>query len=98
MQKVKELYDHNTDTFYLQITEDVEPLLDHLAEQRAHQDPNYYKKSPARWRKIGELPLIIIDQWLREGFNAFENSDEARTELKRRLTGPYKKFMAVDRL
>lgn len=93
---VSEHFDAATGLYYLHYTEDVQPLMDSLAEQRNHSDPNAYLKSPARWRKIGELPLIILDQWFKEGFNALDpaNADE----LKRRLAGPYKKFLAVNKI
>ena len=71
-------------------------MLDSLAEQRNHVDPNAYKKRPARWRKIGEIPLIIIDQWFREGFNAFDPANEK--ELLTRLQRDYPKFLAVSKV
>lgn len=96
MRSVTEHYDPATGKFYLSYTEDVEPLLDSLAEQRNHGDSGAYRKSKARWRKVGEIPLIILDQWFREGFNALDPSNSE--ELKRRLSGPYKKFLAVNKI
>jgi hypothetical protein len=93
MRRVVEKYDQSTDTFYIQTIEDVEPLLDHLHEARSEDN---YKKNAARWRKIGELPMLILDQWFREGFNALDPDNEK--ELIRRLSGPYKKFMSVDKI
>lgn len=93
---VTEHFDEGTGKFYLSYAEDVEPLLDSLAEQRNHGDEGAYRKSRARWRKIGELPLIILDQWFREGFNALDPSNA--DELRRRLSGPYKKFLAVNKI
>src|ERR1044072_3399187 len=95
-REVIEYYDASTGLYVRHISEDVQPLIDSLAETRNHGNQRAFMKSGARWRKIGELPLIILDQWFREGFNAFDPSNEA--ELTRRLAGPYKKFMAVDKL
>ena len=89
-------FDPATGKLYRAYTEDVEPLLDSLAEQRNHGDPGAYRKSKARWRKVGEIPLIILDQWFREGFNALDPANAE--EVKRRLSGPYKKFLAVDKI
>ena len=96
MRKVSEHFDYNTGLLIVKTTEDVEPLLKSIAEQRNNQDQRAYKKSDARWRKIGEIPLLILDQWFREGFNALDPSNSA--EVIRRLNGTHAKFRTVDKI
>jgi len=87
--------DHFEDgKYHIQHTEDVEPLLNHLKELR--NNPEAYKASPARWRKIGEIPLIIIEQWLKEGFNALAPGNGP--EVIKRLERDYPYLLAVDKI
>lgn len=94
MRIVQEHYDDGTKTFFINEVEDVEPLLDHLKELR--NNPTDYKKNKARWRKVGEIPLIIIDKWFREGFNAL--APGAGPEVLRRLKTEYPYLLAVDKI
>ena len=82
--------------YHIQHTEDVEPLLDYLKELRNNQDQQAYKASPARWRKIGEIPTIIIEKWLLEGFNAL--APGAGPEVIKRLERDYPYLLAVDKI
>jgi hypothetical protein len=78
--------------FYRLIEEDVEPLLDRVARER-NDNPTGFSPS-GNWRKIGEIPLIVIDRWFHEGFNAFDGNNAA--ELKRRLN-EFSKFRTTDK-
>jgi hypothetical protein len=86
----------DSDKYYIHHTEDVEPLLDHLKEQRNHHDQNAWKKNDANWRKVGEIPMLIIEQWLHEGFNAL--APDAGPEVIRRLQRDYPHLLAVNKL
>lgn len=95
----KIITEHFEDGKYLvKTTEDVQPLMDSISEQRNHGDQNGYKRNKARYRKIGELPMIILDQWMRETppFNALDPRNEK--ELRRRLETDYKAFLTVDKV
>lgn len=93
---ITEHVDPVTGTFYSHTSEDVQPLMDSLAEQRNHGDQNEYKKRPARQRKIGDLPMTILADWFSKGFNAFDPANER--ELYRRLSTDYKAFLSVDKI
>jgi hypothetical protein len=95
MRKTTVSFDHNEKKLYRLHEEDVEPLLDSLKEERNHND-SHHVKNRAGWKKIGEIPMVIIDKWFKEGFNALEDSPEARKELKRRLNGDYKYLRATN--
>ena len=96
-QKI-EHFDPVTGTYYIQEIEDIEPLLGHLSELRNHNDHNAYKKSPARWRHLGTLPMIIIEQWLREDppFNALKK--ENAEEVLKRVQRDYPYLLAVNKV
>ena len=93
---VTEHTDPVTGTHYIHTSEDVQPLMDSVAEQRNHENPLAYRKNEARWRKIGDLPMTVLAAWYAEGFNAFDPENEK--ELLRRLQTDYKAFMLPDKL
>lgn len=66
----------------VQRTQDVEPYLD--ANKRAQADAaGGWRRSHGRTRrKIAEIPNIVIEQWLKEGFNIFQVSGR---ELRKKL-------------
>jgi hypothetical protein len=45
-------------------TEDVEPVIEDVLDFKNNTDNGFSKSR--NYRKIGSLPLIVIDQWLRE--------------------------------
>jgi len=83
---------------FIKRTEDVEPLLDHLKEQRNHGDQNQHLKNAARWRKAGEVPMSIIHTWMTENppFNAL--APGAGPEVLRRLKRDYPYLLAVNKI
>jgi hypothetical protein len=93
---VQEYFDEGTKTFYINEVEDVSPLLDSLQEERNHAPKHAYKRNAARWRKVGEIPLIILDKWYREGFNAL--APNAGPEVLKRIQRDYPYLLAVDKL
>lgn len=76
--------------------EDVEPLLD---ENEADRNNGTNGFSTGRtYRKIGSIPLIIVEKVLREkGINLLENSPAAR-KYCREFLQKNKKLMTVDKL
>jgi len=74
-------YDYDTGNVHHKRTEDVEPVLDDLRLE-AHLNPGGWNESKT-WQKVGSIPLIILDQWFAEGFNALAPGNEK--EVVRRL-------------
>jgi hypothetical protein len=86
----------NDGKFGILHTEDVEPLLDSLKEER-NSNQGSHLKSQARWRKVGEIPMIIVEKWLREdGFNALAPGNEKETLNRVQRDYPY--LLAVDKV
>lgn len=94
---VRHLFDHIEKKLFIHKTEDIESLLDENAYARNHQGNNGFGKS-RNWRKIGSIPMIVVEQILREhGVNILDGSPEADKFVKRYLQNNYK-FRTVDKL
>jgi len=95
-QVVEQHFDHSNGILYTKRSEDVEPLLDELAEER-NSGRNGFSVG-RNYRKIGSIPLIEVERVLREkGINLMANTKEAHAEVKKYLA-EHKKFMSVDKL
>lgn len=66
-------------------TQDVEPILDHNKGMQADQVGGWRRTARAARRQVAEIPNIVIEQWLKEGFNIFQVSE---AELRRKLDNP----------
>ena len=88
------IFDHSTGLLHIKHEEDVEPVIDHVQESKG-LNRNGWSKS-RNWRKIGSIPLIIVEQVLREkGINIMQNTPEARKEV-RRILNEFNKFRVPD--
>lgn len=65
--------------------QDVQPYLD--ANQRQYNDtPTWRPWAGKNMRLVADIPMIKVEQWMREGFNLFDDSTPGyQKELKRRL-------------
>lgn len=66
-------------------TQDVEPILDHNKRRQADGVGGWRRTHGMLMRQIGEIPNIVIEQWLKEGFNIFQVSER---ELRKKLDHP----------
>jgi len=90
-------FDRADNKMYIQRVEDIEPLLDENAYARNHQGNNGFGKS-RNWRKIGSIPMIIVEKALREeGVNILDGSPEADRWVRKFLDDNYK-FRTVDKI
>ena len=88
-------YDHSLDRLYIRHTEDVEPVVDEVRDDVNYLDNGFSRSR--NWRKIGSIPMMVVEQVLREkGINLLENSPEARKEA-RKILNEYNKFRSVDK-
>ncbi len=82
---------------FIKNVQDIEPVLDENAYARNHQGNNGYGKSRV-WRKIGSIPMIVVEQILREkGVNILDGSPEADKYIRKFLDDNYK-FRTVDKI
>lgn len=63
-------------------TQDVEPILDYNKAMQADEAGGWNRNMGRTRRQIAEIPNIVVEQWLKEGFNVFQVS--AR-ELRKKL-------------
>lgn len=90
-------FDRTTGRMYIRRSEDVETLLEENAYARNHQGNNGFGKSRL-WRKIGSIPMIVVEKALREeGINILDGSPEADKWVRRFLDNNYK-FRTVDKI
>ena len=66
-------------------TQDVEPILDHNKRMQADGVGGWRRSVRATRRQVAEIPNIVIEQWLKEGFNIFQVSE---AEFRRKLDSP----------
>lgn len=63
-------------------TQDVEPILDHNKRLQAESVGGWRRTHGQLRRQIAEIPNIVVEAWLREGFNVFNASER---ELRKKL-------------
>ena len=67
-------------TYHVEKVQDVEPILDRNGRLRNLDDGFNADRSG---RRIASVPIIVIEQWRKEGFDVFDPNN--MQELKRRL-------------
>jgi hypothetical protein len=65
--------------------QDVAPILDHNKRMQANQVGGWRRTGRAVRRQVAEIPNIVIEQWLKEGFNFFRCTEN---ELRKKLDEP----------
>jgi hypothetical protein len=65
--------------------QDVEPILDHNKRMQADAAGGWRRTSGWFRRYVAEIPNIVIEAWLKEGFNFFSCSEN---ELRKKLDEP----------
>jgi hypothetical protein len=63
-------------------SQNVEPILDHNKRMQASQVGGWRRSHNALRRQVAEIPNIVIEQWMKEGFNFFQVSEK---ELRKKL-------------
>ena len=99
LTEFKSVYHFDKATHKLHVTrsEDIEPLLEENTYARNHQGNNGFGKS-RNWRKIGSIPMIIVEKMLREhGVNILDGSPEAEKYVKKFLNNN-RAFRTVDKI
>lgn len=87
--KREEFYVDEKGNVIKKVSEDVEPIIEQAKAIRNNTDNGF---SPERnLRHIGTIPLIILDQWIREGVDLRDSK-----AVKKRLN-EFNKFRTVDK-
>lgn len=65
-------------------TQDIEPFIEANKRER-DATPEIRKFSGRDMAKVAEIPNVIVEKWMQEGFNILDPSPETQKELRRRL-------------
>ena len=65
-------------------TQDVEPILDFNKQMQASQAGGWRRANVHR-RHVAEIPNIVVEAWLKQGFNMFTATEK---ELRKKLDDP----------
>ncbi len=65
--------------------QDVAPILDHNKRMQADGAGGWRRTGRSIRRKVAEIPNIVIEKWLTEGFNFFRATEN---EIRKKLDEP----------
>lgn len=72
-------------------TQDTEPILE-LNRQELNEAPSWRPYASGRkdvpMRKVAEIPLIVVEQWLKEGINIFSPDPDMQRRFRQKLNDP----------
>lgn len=66
-------------------TQDVEPYLDSNKARQADQVGGWRRTHGKTRRMVAEIPNIVVEMWLKQGFNVYQVSER---ELRKKLDDP----------
>ena len=84
-------WDQASDTLIIRESQDLSPIFDRNAELRNEGISGDGYSDTRELRRVASIPLVVVNQWYREGFNIFDEKNAA--ELKRRLNDSENLFM-----
>ena len=67
----KMFYDESEDRLIIAATQDVEDILKHTSELRSMGNAANRSKDRSFYH-LAEVPLIVVEQWMKEGINIFK--------------------------
>lgn len=95
MIKEKLSYDHTEDKLVVERVQDVEPILEaNKRDFNATPETGQFKQPLVLAARI---PLIVIEQWLKEGINLFEPSPEMEKAVRKKLNSPEYAYLRTNR-
>lgn len=81
-------YDSLEDKLTVERIQDVEPIL----EANKADFNNAAELHSQRYKRplvhAARIPLIVVEQWLKEGINVFDPSHEMKKKIRQRLNSP----------
>lgn len=84
----------NSERMIIRRTEDVESVIENVAFERNEMRNGFTKQG--QFRKIGSLPAIIIEQYLRE--KGIDLMDPANIKHVKKILNDMNKFRTVDKM
>jgi hypothetical protein len=85
-------YDSLQDKFLIKKTQDVEPILKFNKMLQNNESLTRGKDL----RRVAKIPMVVIDQWLKDGIDIFSQDPEMKRKVKQRLNDPNYRFLRTD--
>ena len=85
-------YDADGDRLTLNRVQDVEPIL--KFNKMLQNDKSLTRGKDLR--RVAKIPMVVIEQWMKEGINLFSNDPEMKKKVKARLNDPNYQFLRTD--
>jgi hypothetical protein len=85
-------YDADGDRLTLNRVQDVEPIL--KFNKMLQNDKSLTRGKDLR--RVAKIPMVVIEQWMKEGINIFSNEPEMKKKVKARLNDPNYQFLRTD--
>lgn len=77
-------YDPDQDQFVRERVQDVEGLLE--------QNKRLYNAAPDKFGgdlvEVADIPMVVVEQWMKEGLNIFKSDPETRKRVREKLNSP----------
>ena len=77
-------------------TQDTEPILE-LNGREMNEAPTWRPyasgKKDVPMRKVAEIPLIVVEQWLKEGINIFSPDPDMQKKFRQKLNDPNYRYL-----
>lgn len=97
MIKTKFHYDEMADRLYVERSQDVEAILDrNKAIANSHQAKRPHKgRYNQTYNYVASIPMVIVEQWMKEGINFFNPTPEDKKKIRQYLNGDYKLLKTI---
>jgi hypothetical protein len=85
MSDIKTIFTGKGDDLNIERIQDVEPILQ-VNKRLANESQN----SKSNFRRVANIPNMIIEQWMKEGINIFDmgHDPDVRKKVMQRLNSP----------
>jgi len=95
--KTKFHYDDTADRLHVERSQDVSAILD---RNKALVNSHSAKRPHAgRYRKTythaASIPMVVIEQWMKDGINFFDPTPEDKRKIRERLNGSHKLLKTI---
>lgn len=80
-------YDPDSDTLHVERSQDDKQILD-INKEIAGEKSDWRPWSNTEMVHFARIPVLLIEKWLKEGLNIFDNSPETRKKLMAKLNDP----------
>lgn len=85
-------YDADGDKLIINRVQDIEPILKFNKILQGDKSLTRSKE----FRRVAKIPMVVIEQWLKEGIDIFSQDPEMKKKVKRRLNDSSYSYLRTD--